>query len=92
MVQPKFSVGEVVILNSESHPHCNGEYTVISLKEGTFRSVVTEDKFLGYAYDLGIKVDGQPVLAAEPSLRKKHQPGEMNFTNLMASLNNPVTA
>lgn len=102
-MKPKFEVGEVVILQSITHPHYNGEYTVEAVipTKGTYKCRLTNDKFThshkGYAYllDSPLKVKAElPFESAvdEPALRKKHQPGEMSFTNLMSQLNQPVTA
>jgi len=72
MTQPKFIVGEVVILQSNKSPHLNGEYTVLAI-------VYTGRAYQGYdcrfdspyAYDVGLRDPcGKPQLAAERVLRE----------------------
>lgn len=84
-MRPKFEVGEVVILQSVGHPERNGEYSVLSLEQGRFRTP-TNELYEGFSYMLD---DGGDVGWVETSLRKKHQPGELSFTDLMASLSSP---
>ena len=100
MGQPKFSVGEVVILQSIDHSEFNGEYTIegvlpIGHKEMSLCNRVRIEiaKETAYKIDLVVrnkKTGHLSCIFSENVLRKKHQPGEMNFTSLMASLNNPV--
>jgi hypothetical protein len=95
MAIPKFSVGEVVILQSAKQPHLNGEYTVVAIpRDGT--------EYMGYrcalggayAYDVGLRLEagkpGKPTLARECVLRKKHLPGELSYHQLIKSLDQPV--
>lgn len=85
---PKFSVGEVVILQSQHNPEANGEYTVLSFERGIGRPSGVEC----YVYMLdGVLSWSKLGSWAESALRKKHQPGEHSFTDLMASLKNPVS-
>lgn len=81
-MRPKFEVGEVVLLRSEDFPECNGECTVLGMYH---RDPV------GYCYYLDFvhHVDGFADAWKESSLRKKHTPGELSFTDLMASLSSP---
>jgi hypothetical protein len=95
-MQPKFAVGEVVILQSAKQPHLNGEYTVVAIpRDGT--------EYMGYrcvfpgtthAYDIGLRLDAgkpsKPTLARECVLRKKHLPGELSYHQLIKSLDQPV--
>lgn len=103
MTQPKFSVGEVVILQSRDVPNFNGEYTVeqiLSVGEVyscrlTGEKLVKADNGSPYAYRLfGLcpeqEKTGWEVVWNEVALRKKHQPGEMTFEGLIMSLSNPV--
>lgn len=84
-MRPKFEVGEMVILQSVGSPECNGEYSVLGRAEGRYRTPMNE-LFEGYVYNLD---DGSEVAWVETSLRKKHTPGELSFTDLMASLSSP---
>jgi hypothetical protein len=98
---PKFRVGEVVILQSKDHDHCNGEYTVLVVVNGpmdytcpiTGRTIENSANGIGYVLDIDYKDDdGTCRQWAEAVIRKKHQPGDQSFTELMASLKNPVSA
>lgn len=77
-MRPKFEVGEVVLVVSPIDPAVNGEYTILDVGFSLYRFQPD--------YDIGLK-DGRRAL--ESSLRKKHQPGEMSFDSLMASLSSP---
>lgn len=85
-MRPKFADGELVILQSISSPESNGEYTVIRSEYGTWHIATQEKNWVGYRYFLD---DGQETGWVETSLRKKHYPGELSFTDLMASLSSP---
>lgn len=82
-MQPKYAVNEVVLLRSQMFPECDGEYTVLG---------VHDSKEYGFGYQLDIKheAEGYSDLWGEPSLRKKHTPGDMDFEDLMVSLSSPV--
>lgn len=86
-MRPKFAVGEVVILQSVNFPECNGEYTVVSLRVGKWPS--EGESPYSYLLDIDHNVEGWGDHWREDSLRKKHTPGEMNFTDLMHSLSSP---
>lgn len=82
---PKFSVGEVVILQSKEAPQCNGECTVLEVEcFGSWTGYVTTTP----------PPEGRDKAAlwCESALRKKHQPGDMSFTELMVNLSQPVQA
>lgn len=86
MNKPYFSINEEVILQSVEFPQYNGEYIVKDF---------LVNRFDGYVYDLGFKIDN-PIdgrsdhLWKQSVLRKKHQPSEMTFHELMSSLNVPI--
>ena len=109
-MKPKFEVGEVVLLRSESAPSLNGEYTVVMVigPSAFFTDPYTvasafandgDDATSSYILD-------DPSMRHEPNecgdiwsfrwdesaLRKKHQPGEMSFRDLMQSLKEPSHA
>jgi hypothetical protein len=99
-MNPKFSVGEVVILQSETMPECNGEYSVLIVVTGkmSYECPVTGEIIISVADGIGYVLDGGHTddtgtccQWGEWALRKKHQPGEHSFTDLMASLKNPVS-
>lgn len=107
---PKFSVGEVVILQSVNRPDLNGECTIGAVV--TRQGQATEDRVhpAGFVIRKGERIaagyvlqelmpystttDGHKceLLWAESALRKKHQPGDMSFTELMVNLSQPVQA
>lgn len=99
---PKFAIGEVVIFvdDTEEWSFLNGEYTIhdistpiiseqCSMGSNTYSVPNIEDGV--YCYSLGPNLLGDGIVYAvtERLLRKKHQPGEMSFTELMSSLNVP---
>lgn len=85
---PKFSVGEVVILQSKQVPQCNGECTVLEVLDPDFWNE-------SYGYVTTTPVPEKLAGAGawdESALRKKHQPGGMSFTELMVNLSQHVEA
>jgi len=90
---PKFSVGEVVILQSVNLPECNGEYSVTEIwpPDGERKNADKVTISTTYGYSLSCDEADSKSAWAESALRKKHQPGEHSFTDLMASLKNPVS-
>ncbi len=100
MNRPKFEVGEVVILKSDLHSEYNGEYTVENIVgrgdsykdrlNGDIRT--SNDNQYGYQLSQVHTYNGREIVWKEAYLRKKHQPGEMSFTNLMSSLKQPQGA
>jgi len=56
MANPKFSVGEVVILQSGDHAYLNGEHTVIAVVEGgeRYQGWLSADPPGVFGYDLGV--------------------------------------
>lgn len=104
-MNPKYSEGESVILQSISRPEYNGEYTVEKvLKNGdtyvcrSTGTIITRMDKPSFGYILnevvitGTNVFGFVVEAAwqESALRKKHQPSQMSFQSLMQTINSPV--
>jgi hypothetical protein len=92
MANPKFNVGEVVILQSNKSPHLNGEYTVLAIvyNGGTYQGYNC-DFNRPFVYDIGLNPPGKkPHLAVEEVLRKRHQPGDMSYSQLIKSLDRPV--
>lgn len=103
MSNPKFKVGEEVILQSHARPDLNGEYIV--------EAVVTEGDIvcckithntgrIGQGYGYLYRLEGLIVANSkndffregfwlESALRKKHQKGDMSFENLMETLKFP---
>lgn len=101
MSQFKFSVGEVVILQCLDYPHLNGEYSVThcihaheAYQDPEFGQFLRPE-ILGYFLD-GARLilqdgDGNAATALwyEWALRKKHQPGELSFKELLQGIGTP---
>lgn len=102
-MNPKFSVNEIVIVQSPHYPEYNGEYEVLEVFtpmqfqlycKGQFQS---ESKTFVYRlkdYQVVGKKNPQNKIdcASEPSLRKKHQPTSLSFNQLMNVLNSPIAS
>lgn len=100
-MRPKFEVGEVVILQSRTRPDCSGEFIVVQVNQypcGT--RFEFEESWYRHPDDIEISYflndpfksshdSNAKACWAESSLRKKHQPGELNFRELMSSLSSP---
>ena len=92
MSEPKYSVGEVVILQSVSRPEMNGQYAVTQVVRagGTYTSQylggvhIALDKHNTASYEL----DGcdNVALWAERALRKKHQGSDDSFEEMVSKL------
>lgn len=100
-MNPKYSVGESVILQSKSMPEYNGEYTVYKILEQhqkftcrlTGEILSTYDEGLGYLLctPLKDKVEGfGETQWMESALRKRHEPSQMSFQSLIQAINSPV--
>lgn len=105
-MNPKYSVGEVVILQSISHPEHNGsDYTVQKvLKNGDTYvcretgCLITRTNRSGFGYILNeLVVTNTNSLGMiietgwkESALRKKHEPSQMSFQSLIQNINSPV--
>lgn len=100
---PKFSVGEVVILQSVSRPESNGEY-IVAVVAGNYEEFidphfgskrmcrgpgtgyVLSDPLLVASLDYASTAIKSSAIWAESALRKKHQPGELSYSQLLESL------
>lgn len=89
-MRPKFEVGEEVILQSISAPELNGDTVVLDVRYCVYRNWSTKELEEGYLYQLGIKGHNDGWM--ESSLRKKHKPSDMSFTDLMTSIKSNATA
>lgn len=94
-----YKVGELVIATFVNYPECNGEYTVIEATtaeqtKAEFPMFKIHENSLYYRLD-GLEIKGPRTgticnMAAERALRKKQEPGEMGYEELMTSLKNSV--
>jgi hypothetical protein len=95
-MRPKFSVGEVVILQSVNYPEFNDEYIVHAVLDGEdtymcrasghmFSSWVGDSMYV-YVLDGPIVYDGKEILWSEKALRKKQEPCGLSYEELMASM------
>lgn len=102
-MQPKFKVGEVIILQSKAFPEFNGEYVVALIREngqkyfdrvtGEFSECEFTLGHFGYVLeDCQLKPNRKEHMWAESALRKKHQPCEMSFHSLMDWMKQPTSA
>lgn len=93
-MNPKYSEGEIVILNSPSYPQYNGEYPVVGISKSgqTYRGKVVEAGSKNWYYDLGFNTPKYKEFSLwnETCLRKKHEPSQMSFQFLIQSINSPV--
>lgn len=105
---PKFAVGEVVLLRSTSRPHLNGEYTISQIRFGGKSCKdkfypggivkVPNDFGLGYVLEEiaenAFTTHGNPCECSwvESALRKKHDPSQYNFYELMDNIKDMATA
>lgn len=95
----KFSEGEIVILQSISQPWNNGEYTVhrVLTKGSEYNCRIsgkplkrTKDVFAYVLSELVAHSDeypGQECPWSERALRKKHNPSEFRYNELIQNLN-----
>ncbi len=81
MREAYFSVGEEVILVSESWPNLNGEYTIECKEYRNGRLTISSEILRGWWYSLA-GLDDRHLF--ESALRKKHQPGEFTFEQLIS--------
>lgn len=98
-MNPKYSVGEVIILQSRSLPEYNGEYVVQNIyKPGEKKmcqagsNIAITDPYR-FTYDLGFSFEWRGAVIStfqEVALRKKHEPSQMSFQSLIQGINNPV--
>lgn len=96
-MNPKFSVGEVVIVQSPYYPESNGEYEVIDIfSYEKFRSYCNKT-FSSPGDPIVYRLEGYKVVGnrspdhitdccSEPHLRKRHQKGDMSFKELVNDL------
>lgn len=101
-MSPKYSVGELVILQSREYPEYNGEYYVNKILDKGEHSKCRITANVHYcipthgpnSYLLSEphlnKDTGLEVFWAECALRKKHEPSQMSFQSLIQSINSPV--
>lgn len=96
-MNPKFSVGEIVIVQSPGYPETNGEYSVLKILtyqeyqhycSGQFKAPgeLFIYKLEGYMATGKIDSECKTDCVSEPSLRKKQQKGDMSFKELMSDL------
>lgn len=97
---PKFSVNEIVIVQSPHYPETNGEYEVVQVLTYLEFRAHCQNQFKadpeGFIYKLKdycatgkVNPENKTDCVSEPSLRKKHLPGEFSFSSLMDNLKLP---
>lgn len=100
MTIPKFSVGEVVVLQSTHHPEYNGEYQVFRIANPgevhqcriTGQSHLLGELEKAYILDTPLlaKITGREAFWKECALRKKHDGCGQSFQQLLTCLNTNV--
>jgi len=101
---PKFAVGEVVIVACSQFPIHDGEHTIRGILEPgsiyfdrlahrDLRTVpVGATSPFGYIMEAVLDdTDGFEVIYDERALRKKHQPGELSFEELVNEQKQPAS-
>lgn len=101
-MNPKYSVGELIILQSREYPEYNGEYYVDKILEkrepsrcrltGDLHACVGTYGPISYLLSQPHlnKDTGREVFWSEVALRKRHEPSKMSFQCLIQSINSPV--
>lgn len=100
-----YEVGEVVLLRSKSAPELNGEYTVRNvvnygenytcrLTGAQIRNVPSTGDLFSYILEeviIETEIDGRTYENAwkHTALRKKHEPSQQSFKDLMTTLKSP---
>lgn len=98
----KFSEGEVVILQSVNYPEYSGEYEIFKILgqgeewEDRIDSevILVCDDYIGYIFTTPLPSKDQDhsgeCLWAESSLRKRQEPSELSYTEIMQTLRSPI--
>lgn len=86
--QPKFSVGEVVILQPYLAPHLHGKQVTIKDLDYASGFLTNGQSYKGWCYWTDEKYEEYDGLM-EASLRKKHDGSEFTFDQLMSTLKQP---
>lgn len=94
-MRPKFEVGEEVIICHARSVH-NGKTATIESVKYSKDTPHSEDRSKickpGYIYKTDVMSEWNSDLWTETSLRKKHKPSDMSFTDLMTSIKSNATA
>lgn len=99
-MNPKFSVGEVVILQSPRFPEYKGGHVVYKIwsdPEQTFTcrstgTVLRVNMVEAFSYHFEqplLDPKGREICFAESSLKKRQEKGNMNFKGLITTLKSP---
>ncbi|MNQ90238.1 hypothetical protein D3C85_1055720 [compost metagenome] len=89
--QPKFRIGEEVILQSKDLPEYNGKYTIsgITYDGEIYKGVEVGAVLKGVPYyDLGFLVEGKSwnfAVWSEPCIRKNYRTSSMSFSEMINS-------
>ena len=80
MSYPKFAVGEIVLLRSRWYPECNGEYTVLEVRQGYAPHPISYQPFYCIHYRLD---DGPGNHTWHESALRKHPGRDDAFRRFM---------
>ena len=93
-MNPKYSLGEIVILNSPSYPQYNGEYTVVGISKSgeVYKGKIVQAGDKNWYYDLGFNTPKYKEFSLwnEICLLKKHESSKMSFQSLIQSIQNSL--
>ena len=102
-MNPKFQVGEIAIRQAQNYPEGNGEYTITSiitkqeyedLYPSPFGWRHTDEIYYGLeGFSVEIGKDPMKIIChhtAQGNLRKRHEKGEMGFTELVQYLSTKI--
>lgn len=91
-MNPKFSIGEAVIIDCKALPEFDGtEHTITDISLVTFSDHNNTELLcykLGFTYEW--QGDKEYPYWAEWSLKKKHEGSDFSFTQLMAHMNTKI--
>jgi len=83
---PKFAVGEIILLRSQQYPECNGKYTVLEVRLGGDNHAITHLPFYGPHYKLDDDPNPDDHTWLESALRKLPDSDDDAFWRFMAKV------
>ena len=90
-MKPLFEIGESCLLQSLSAPHLSGEVVILSVKHAKNTPVVgLKGMYTGFVYSVGVIGPNNIDLWIEDCLRKKQEPSQFSFKELMSNLNTKI--
>ena len=92
-MKPLFEIGEACLLQSLSAPHLNGEVVIKGVQY--MENVLIPNKagaymYAGFVYSIGVINLNGADLWIEDCLKKKQEPSQFSFNQLMSNLNTKI--